>query len=66
MGLWLGGDQKEKVLGGVSGIITQLPESPGGPVMWMWLTLPPFAGLPFASHFSEFTLFFFKNNIIIY
>lgn len=26
MGLWLGGDQKEKVLGGVSGPITRLPE----------------------------------------
>lgn len=40
MGWWLGGDQKEKVLGGESEVITQLPESPGGPVTWMWLTLP--------------------------
>lgn len=37
MGLWLGGDQKEKVLGGVSGIITRLPESPCGPVTWVRL-----------------------------
>lgn len=45
MGLWLGGDQKEKVLGGVSGPITRLPplwKSPCGPMTWVRLDCAPF------------------------
>lgn len=42
MGLWLGGDQKEKVLGGVSGPITRLPSSPCALVTWVRLDRAPF------------------------
>lgn len=52
MGLWLGGDQKEKVLGGVSGPISRLPESPCGPVSWVRLDPAPFCCS--VSCFSEF------------
>ena len=65
MGWWLGGNQKEKVLGGVSGIITQLPESPRGPVTWMWLTLP-LLQVCLLLPISRNSTLFFKNNTIIY
>lgn len=51
MGLWLGGDQKEKVLGGVSGPINRLPESPCGPLTWVRLDRTPFCWSAFCFLF---------------